>query len=197
MVSYQTLNAEPLSLFSENYYENLIKSAYLCSMKKIFSLFIILASTFFATLLAQRDSLYMFEINTLPKKQTVKVYLYTLDGKIDTHNPFKYFYGNSKTAMAKKDIPKEWRIKLKRNKQMNKYSYTFHYRQPKGLKSFANYSPDCNQYLFYTPLEGKNMYRIIKMVYEYDENRNGRLKNLKLIYENIGSGSIKIREHKQ
>ena len=127
----------------------------------------------------------MFEFNTMPKRHTVKVYLYTTDGKIDTHQPFQYFYGNSKVPIPRKDIPKEWRIKLKRNKKMNEYSYTFHF------------DPIHKEYFFFTPLEGKNMYRIIKMIYEYNDEKNSKLQNLKLIYENIATGSIKIREYKQ
>ena len=166
-------------------------------MKKISALLIVLASTFCTTLFAQKDSLYMFEFNTLPKMRTIKVYLYTIDGKIDTRHPFEYFYGNSRTPIPHKDVPKEWRIKLKRNKKMNKYSYAFHYNRLKDVKSFANYDTVNKQYFFYTPLEGKNCYRIIKMIYEYTDEKNTKLKNLKLIYENIAIGSIKIRDHKQ
>lgn len=166
-------------------------------MKRVAFLFIILTSVFCTTLFAQRDSLYMFEFNTLPKRHSVKVYLYTRDGKIDTHQPFQYFYGNSKTPIPRKDIPKEWRIKLKRNKKMNKYSYTFNYPKLEGVKSYANFDPIHKEYFFFTPLEGKNMYRIIKMIYEYNDEKNSKLQNLKLIYENIATGSIKIREHKQ
>lgn len=163
-------------------------------MKKISAICIslILLSS---ALWAQRDSLFMFDMNIFPKGGTIKVYIYLKDGVIDSKSPFGYFRNGER--LNEKDIRKEYRIKLKRNKQMNdKESYIFKYRGMKELTSFANYGSQCREYLFFTPLEGRRTYRIIRFDYQYEDERLEKLKNIRITYQSLGTGGIKIRDYK-
>ncbi len=164
-------------------------------MKKI-SLFCIFAMLFATSVLAQRDSLYMFDMNILPNGYTLKVYLYTEDGKIDSKKPFSYFTSNGR-EIAEKDLRKEHRIKLKRNRKLdNKHSYIFKYKGMKDLASYANYTPRRNEYFFYSPLDNARHYQIERFVFEYEDTDCKKLKNIKIIYRSFATGVVKIRDYK-
>lgn len=163
-------------------------------MKNILAICVCLFS-FSSALWAQRDSLFMFDMNVFPKGGTIKVYIYLEGGVIDTKMPFGYFKNGER--LTEKDIRKEYRIKLKRNKAMHdKESYIFKYKGLKGITSFANYGPKCKEYLFFTPLEGKGSYKITRFDYVYEDETLKKLKNIRVLYQNIGTGSIKIRDYK-
>lgn len=171
------------------------KNIYLCSMKKIFTLLLsILLSTF--ALYSQRDSLHMFDMTIMPNNYTISVFIYTDDGKIDYDTKFNYFLKGSNKKLSKKQVPKECRIKMKRNKKLSEHSYIFTYPALEGVVSNANYSPQSNTYLFFTQLDGKRDMKITDFFFEYEDKKLKKLKSINILYKSFLTGSAKIRTHK-
>lgn len=101
-------------------------------MKKILaSLLLVFLSTF--ALYSQRDSLHMFDITIRPNNYTISAFIYTDDGRIDYDTKFNYFLKGSNKKLSKKQIPRECRIKMKRNKKLSEHSYTFTYPDRKSV----------------------------------------------------------------
>ncbi len=145
---------------------------------------------------AQKDSLFMFDIISTPVGENIKVYLNTENGRINDKDPLSY-YVNGKTKLTEKQIRKEYRIKLKRNKDVPyPDSYVFHYKGLKKIKSYANYTASSNEYFFYTPFENTHSYRISKFIYEYETAERKKIKNIKVMYQSFATGTIKIRDYK-
>ncbi len=144
---------------------------------------------------AQKDSLYMFDMSINPKGLVAKVFLNTTDDKIDKSNPFSYYNKSSNAKIEPSSLPKELRIKLKRNKKLNDNSYFFKYPKLKEVVSRANYDPKHNEYLFYTPLEGQNHYKIHKINYKYTDKSLKKLESVQIMYISFATGTIKLREY--
>lgn len=164
-------------------------------MKKIFTLLLLVLLSTFA-LYSQRDSLHMFDITIRPNNYTISAFIYTNDGKIDYDTKFNYFLKGSNKKLSKKQIPKECRIKIKRNKKLSEHSYIFTYPALEEVVSNANYSPQSNTYLFFTKLDGKRDMKITELFFEYEDKSLKRLKSVDVVYKSFLTGSAKIRTYK-
>ncbi len=163
-------------------------------MKKLILYFVLLSACCIGAN-AQQDSLYMFDMSINPKGLIAKVFLNTIDGKIDKNNPFSYYNKSSNEKIEPSSLPKELRIKLKKNKKLNSHSYFFKYPKLKEVVSRANYDPKHNEYLFYTPLEGQNHYKIHKINYKYSDKSLKKLESVQIMYISFVTGTIKMRDY--
>lgn len=165
-------------------------------MKNIFTLLLLMLLSI-PSLYAQRDSLHMFDMTIRPNNYTISVFIYTDDGKIDYDTKFVYFLKGTNKQLSKKQVPKECRVKIKRNKKHSDHSYIFKYPAMKGVISNANYSPLSNTYLFYTKLDGKRDMKITDFFFNYENTELKELKSVDVLYKSYMTGSAKIRTYKR
>lgn len=160
--------------------------------------------TFFLTLLtlvtsislySQRDSLYMFDMTAGAEAKKLAVYLYLNDGIIDHKKTFAYFEKGSNKALAKRQVPKECRIKIDKNKKAPEHSYIFTYPAINGVVSKANYSPKSKMYYFYTELDKLKDWKIIEFIFAYQDKNSKKPTAVQLVYRSIATGSVKTRIH--
>ncbi len=137
----------------------------------------------------------MFDMTAGAEAKKLAVYLYLNDGIIDQDNPFAYFEKGSTKALAKKQVPKECRIKLKKNKKAPEHSYIFTYPAIDNIVSKANYSPKSKMYYFYTELDGLKDWKIIEFIFAYQGKNKKKPTLAQLVYRSVATGSVKTRIH--
>lgn len=165
-------------------------------MKK-FTLAFCLLFFAFTTAFSQKDSTLLFEYETNPSYSNIEVYINFKDGKINTDKPFTYCDKlRNKKEIPVKELNKDLRLKLKKNKEINDDSYFIILNGCKDVKITANYSAHSNSMsIFFKP--EKIWYNVNKITLSYKDKKGKKLDSVKLKCSNFVTRGLKFFEFKK
>lgn len=165
-------------------------------MKKFILSFCILFFAF-GTAFSQESSQLFFEYETQPSYSNIEVYINFKDGKINTDNPFTYYDKlRNRKEIPVKELNKDLRLKLKKNKKINEDSYFIILNGCKDVKIVANYSAHSNSMsIFFKP--EKFWYNIEKITLFYKDDKGKKLDFVKLKCKHFVTRGLKFFELKK
>ena len=114
-----------------------------------------------------------------PLNNEIEVYINFIDEKVNEDKPFTYYdVTTKKKEIPLKELKKDFRLKLKKNKKINDDSYFITLKGFKDFKISANYSEHSNiTTVFFKPQ--KAWYKINKIVFNYQDQKEKKLEKLK------------------
>lgn len=139
----------------------------------------------------------LFEYDTSPAHNNIEVYLNLKDEKINTEKPFTYYdKKNNKQEIAEKNVPKDLRLKLKKNKKINNYSYFIVSKGIKEIKLSANYSENSNFTTLFFKHE-KQWFIIERLHLYYKDDKEKKLDFTRAICRRFATRDLKVFEFKK
>lgn len=146
---------------------------------------------------SQERSMLLFEYDTSPAHNNIEVYLNLKDEKINTEKPFTYYdKKNNKQEIAEKNVPKDLRLKLKKNKKINNYSYFIVSKGIKEIKLSANYSENSNFTTLFFKHE-KQWFIIERLHLYYKDDKEKKLDFTRAICRRFATRDLKVFEFKK
>ncbi len=144
----------------------------------------------------ERSELLMKYISK-PLNNEIEVYINFIDQKINEEKPFTYYdITKKKQEIPLKELKKDFRLKLKKNKKINEYSYIITLNNFKEIKLNANYSENSNSTtIFFKP--EKAWYNINKIIFNYQDSKEKKLEKINVFSNQYITGDLKLFEFKK
>ncbi|MBO7277314.1 MAG: hypothetical protein J6U84_05075 [Bacteroidales bacterium] len=159
--------------------------------------------TFLVTLLvsavvySQETNKLLLEYKTNFQKNEIEVFVNLVDGKINTKKPFSYYKkGNYENEISKKELRKDFRLKLKSNKKVGKDCYFIQLNGFKDFKINANYTDHSKTTTTFWR-EGKTNNDIRKITFYYKDKEEKKLDVIRLECKHIPLGNTMYFEFKK
>lgn len=165
-------------------------------MKKLILSFIFTSLLSCLSLSQERSDLLMKYI-TSPLNNEIEVYMNFIDGKVNKDKPFTYYdITKQKQEIPLKDLKKDFRLKLKKNKKINEDSYVITLNGFKEIQINANYSERSKSTtVFFKPQ--KAWYKINKIVFNYQDQKEKKLEKITIFSNQYITGDLKLFELKK
>lgn len=137
------------------------------------------------------------EYNTVPLNNKIEVYLNFIDNKVNKDKPFTYYkITNKKEEISSKELRKDFRLKLKKNKSINDDSYFITLNGFKDFKVSANYSESSKMTtIFYKPKRA--WYNIERITFYYKDKNEKKIDKIKITCKHFAEGKLAIFELKK
>lgn len=146
----------------------------------------------------QENSVFLFEYATNYTNNNINVFLNLIDGKINEEKPFSYYQNikNKKTELSNKDLKKEFKLKLKKNKKLGEACYYIIINGFKDYKISANYSDHSKNTTVF--LRKDNAWQQIdKVFFVYKDVNEEKLEKIQLKCKHIPLGKPILFELKK
>lgn len=165
-------------------------------MKKLILSFIF-TSLLSCLSLSQESSDLLMKYITSPLNNEIEVYMNFIDGKVNKDKPFTYYdITKQKQEIPLKDLKKDFRLKLKKNKKINEDSYVITLNGFKEIQINANYSERSKSTtVFFKPQ--KAWYKINKIVFNYQDQKEKKLEKITIFSNQYITGDLKLFELKK
>ena len=165
-------------------------------MKKLISSFVFTVTLCIYAFSQERSDLLM-EYNSIPSNKKIEVYLNFIDNKINEDKPFTYYIvTNKKQEISSKELKKDFRLKLKKNKKINDDSYLIILNSFKEIQFAANYS-DHSKFTTVFYKRNKAWHNIENITFYYKDSKEKKLDKLKVRCRNIIHGTLSFFELKK
>lgn len=146
---------------------------------------------------SQESSDLLMKYITNPLNNEIEVYINFIDGKVNKDKPFTYYdITKQKQEIPLKNLRKDFRLKLKKNKKINEDSYIITLNGLKKIQINANYSEHSKSTtVFFKP--EKVWYNIEKIVFHYTDSKEKKLEKIKIFSKQYITGDLKLFELKK
>lgn len=146
---------------------------------------------------SQEKSELLMKYISKPLNNEIEVYINFIDEKVNEDKPFTYYdVTTKKKEIPLKELKKDFRLKLKKNKKINDDSYFITLKGFKDFKISANYSEHSNiTTVFFKPQ--KAWYKINKIVFNYQDQKEKKLEKITIFSNQFITGDFKIFEFKK
>lgn len=144
----------------------------------------------------ERSELLMKYISK-PLNNEIEVYINLIDEKVNEKKPFTYYNTTKKKQeIPLKELKKDFRLKLKKNKKINEHSYIVTLNHFKEFQFNVIYNTNSNSTtVFFKPQ--KAWYKINKIVFNYQDQKEKKLEKITIFSNQYITGDLKIFELKK
>lgn len=144
----------------------------------------------------ERSELLMKYISK-PLNNEIEVYINLIDEKVNEKKPFTYYNTTKKKQeIPLKELKKDFRLKLKKNKKINEHSYIVTLNHFKEFQFNVIYNTNSNSTtVFFKPQ--KAWYKINKIVFNYQDQKEKKLEKITIFSNQYITGDLKIFEFKK
>lgn len=146
---------------------------------------------------SQEKSELFMKYSTIPLNNKIEVYINFIDNKVNKDKPFTYYdVTKTKKEISSKDLKKDLRLRLKKNKEINDNSYFITLKGFKELQISANYNETSNMTsIFFRKKKAWN--NVEKIIFYYADEKERKLEKIKVLCKHIPLGKLVVFEYKK